>query len=418
MLSRRKAAYVGSVALVRIVVQSGSTLSILLIAKFLGQEAVATYSVCLAAVWLSSIVFANGASIMMRRHFVLHRETPPLSIYRRSQAAVLRSPVRYAVTAALLLFLAGYIGVTTGGKAVALMASMTPMFMIVVFLVLKTEYHKAIGQTVLASIFEPGLLHLLIAAMILTAVGTGVTDILSIFFVGGAALLCIAAVATLVVWRRTATEHALENSAAQRKILTTALLQFLFVNGFPLFFAAFMVASDLGHFRVEERLFFLLLFFYKLFETLGMKRNIAAFSSGDLASMSRFYRRSLAQVFGFGLLVALGMFAALSNPALAGFIGYVWNGELVLAMALATPFYFAAHFSNLVLNLVGRHSAVIWSLLSGSVVFIAGTYVLYPWLGLDGVRTAYLCGGIVSSCCSGVAVLLSQRESSPRPGAA
>ncbi len=140
-----------------------------------------------------------------------------------------------------------------------------------------------------------------------------------------------------------------------------------------------------------------------------MKTNIATFSSGDREKTSRFYRQSVAKVFGIGLLAALAMFAALSNQTLAGFIGYGWYGDLLLVMALATPFYFATYFSNLVLNLVGNHSAVIWSLLSGSVVFIGGAYLLYPLLGMDGVRTAYLCGGIVSSCFSGTAVLLSQR---------
>ena len=384
-------------------------------AKFLGQEAVATYSVCLAAVWLSSIVFANGAPVMMRRYFVLHPETPPLSIYRRSQAAVLRSPVRYILTAGLLSFLALYIGMTTGMKGVALMILMSPLFMILVFLALKIEYHKVMGQTVKASVFEPGLLHLLISVMILTAVWAGVTDILSIFSVGGVAFLGIAVISVRFVWRQTAAEGKLENSAAQQKILATNLLLFVFANGFPLFFAAFMIPADLGHFRIEERLFFSLLFFYTLFETLGMKTNIAAFSSGDRAKMARFYRRSLATIFGIGLLAALTMFAALSNRTLAGFIGYEWYGNLILVMALATPFYFATYFSNLVLNLAGNHSAVIWSLLSGSVVFIAGAYLLYPVLGLDGVRTAYLCGGIVSSCFSGTAVLLSQREKLPGP---
>ena len=90
MLSGRRAAYFGSTVFVRIVVQSGSTLSVLLMAKFLGQKAVATYSICLAAVWLSSIVFANGSRIMMRRNFVLHPDTPPQAIYRRSQGTVLR----------------------------------------------------------------------------------------------------------------------------------------------------------------------------------------------------------------------------------------------------------------------------------------------------------------------------------------
>ncbi len=409
MLSGRRAASFGSTVFVRIGVQSGSTLSVLLMAKFLGQEAVATYSVCLAAVWLSSIVFANGAPVMMRRYFVLHPETPPQSIYRRSQATVFRSPVRYILTAALLSLLALYIGVTTGLKGVALMVLMSPLLMILVLLALKIEFHKAMGQTVKASAFEPGLLHLMISVMILTAVWAGVTDILSIFSAGSIVFLGIAVIAVLFVWRQTAKEEKLENSAAQRKILATNLLLFVFANGFPLFFAAFMIAADLGHFRIEERLFFSLLFFYALFETLGMKTNIATFSSGDRAKMSRFYRQSVAKVFGIGLLAALAMFTALSNQKLAEFIGYGWYGNLMLVMALATPFYFATYFSNLVLNLVGNHSAVIWSLLSGSVVFIGGAYLLYPLLGVDGVRTAYLFGGIVSSCFSGTAVLLSQR---------
>ena len=409
MMSGRRTAYFGSTVCVRIVVQSGSTLSVLLMAKFLGQEAVATYSVCLAAVWLSSIVFANGAPVMMRRYFVLHPETPPQSIYRRSQATVFRSPVRYILTAALLSLLAFYIGVTTGLKGIALMILMSPLLIILVLLALKIEYHKVIGQTVTASAFEPGLLHLMISVMIMTAVLAGVTDIVSIFSVGGIVFLGIAVIAVRFVWRQTAAEEKLENSAAQRKILATNLLLFVFANGFPLFFAAFMIAADLGHFRIEERLFFSLLFFYTLFETLGMKTNIATFSSGDREKTSRFYRQSVAKVFGIGLLAALAMFAALSNQTLAGFIGYGWYGDLLLVMALATPFYFATYFSNLVLNLVGNHSAVIWSLLSGSVVFIGGAYLLYPLLGVDGVRTAYLCGGIVSSCFSGTAVLLSQR---------
>ena len=409
MMSGRRTAYFGSTVCVRIVVQSGSTLSVLLMAKFLGQEAVATYSVCLAAVWLSSIVFANGAPVMMRRYFVLHPETPPQSIYRRSQATVFRSPVRYILTAALLSLLAFYIGVTTGLKGIALMVLMSPLLIILVLLALKIEYHKVMGQTVTASAFEPGLLHLMISVMIMTAVLAGVTDIVSIFSVGGIVFLGIAVIAVRFVWRQTAAEEKLENSAAQRKILATNLLLFVFANGFPLFFAAFMIAADLGHFRIEERLFFSLLFFYTLFETLGMKTNIATFSSGDREKTSRFYRQSVAKVFGIGLLAALAMFAALSNQTLAGFIGYGWYGDLLLVMALATPFYFATYFSNLVLNLVGNHSAVIWSLLSGSVVFIGGAYLLYPLLGMDGVRTAYLCGGIVSSCFSGTAVLLSQR---------
>jgi hypothetical protein len=253
MLSGRRAAYFGSTVFVRIVVQSGSTLSVLLMAKFLGQEAVATYSICLAAVWLSSIVFANGSRIMMRRNFVLHPDTPPQAIYRRSQGTVLRSPVRYVLTAALLVFLAVYIAMTTGMKGVALMILMSPLFMLLFFLALKTEYHRAIGQTVKASAFEPGLLHLMISVMILTAVWAGVTDILSIFSVGSIVFLGIAVIAVRFVWRQTAEEEKMENSAAQRKILATNLLLFVFANGFPLFFAAFMIAADLGHFRIEER---------------------------------------------------------------------------------------------------------------------------------------------------------------------
>lgn len=413
MLSGRQTAHVGSAVFIRIVVQSGSTLSVLIMAKFLGQEAVATYSVCLSAVWLSSIVFANGAPVMMRRHFVLHPETPPLSIYRRSQATVLRSPARYVLTTVLFLLLTSYIAATTGIKGVALVILMSPLFMVLILLTLKIEYHKVMGQTVRASLFEPGLLHLLISAVILTAVGVGVTDLVSIFSAGGAVFLCVALIAVQFVWRRTTEEEILENSSAQRKILATNLLQFVFLNGFPLFFAAFMIATDLGHFRVEERLFFSLLFFYALFETLGMKKNIAAFSSGNPTKMSQFYRQSLGKVFVMGLLAALAMFAALSNQTLAGFIGYGWYGDLMLVMALAVPFYFTTYFSNLVLNLTGNHSAVILSLLSGAVAFIAGAYILYPLLGLDGVRTAYLCGGLVSSLCSGTAVLLSQRQKNP-----
>lgn len=79
-------------------------------------------------------------------------------------------------------------------------------------------------------------------------------------------------------------------------------------------------------------------------------------------------------------------------------------------MALAIPFYFLATFNNLVLNMVGRHNAVTVSMLAGAIVFLPGTMLVYPSLGIDGVRLAYFCGGVTSAVLSGVAVLVSQRK--------
>lgn len=405
MLSGRRAAYLGATVCVRVVVQSGSTLSVLLIAKFLGQEAVAIYSICLAAVWLASIVFFNGIRVMMRRHFVLHPETSPLTVYRRSQAAVFRSPRRYAVTAALLVFLALYIGATVGATGVALLILMLPLAVLLVFLGLKIEYHRAIGQVVRASVFEPGALHLAIAVLVLVAVWLGAQTLITIFSAGAVMFLAAAVLAVAHVRRQTPEEPGPEDTAAQRKILATEMLLFVFRNGFPLFFAAFIAAADLGHFRTEERLFYLLLFFYLLFETLGMKSIIGAFRGHDSAATARFYKRCVVQISAVGGAAALALFAGLSQPALADMIGYNRAGDLLLCMALAVPFYFLTYFNNLVLHLTGQHSAVIRSLLSGVLTFIVGAYLLYPWLGLDGVRVAYLGGGAVSAICSAVMVL-------------
>lgn len=417
-MTGQRAAYIGSTALVKIVVESGSTLSILVIAGTLGQEAVATYSVCLAAIWLASIIFSNGVSVMLRRNFVLHPEVPALTIYRRAQSAVFRSPRQYLVTAIALILLAGYIGWTIGAEGVVLMGLMIPLFAILSFQSIKIEYHKAVGQSVRASFFEPGLLHLAITGLILAATWMGTRSLIPIFSAGFVGFLAVAVFLVAYIWNKKAGDSAVRTTNAQRKILANTLLMFVFRNGFPLFFAAFMAIADLGHFRTEERLFYFLLFFYFLFETLGMKSVIAAYSAENSATAPRFYRRSVAQLFLLGLVVALAMYAALSSEVLAGVVAYDWTGDLTLFMAIATPFYFVTYFNTLVLNLLGHHGSVIWSVLLGSVAFIAGAYILYPLFGIDGVRTAYLGGGILSSGFSGATLLYVQRSSRPAPEAA
>lgn len=406
----RLAVYFSFTVLIRLAVESGSTLSILVIGKLLGQEAVATYSVCLAAIWLSSIVFNNGIPVLMRRNFIVHSELAPLTVYRRCLATVFRARRQYVTTGLLFAGLAVYIDFTIGANGVLLLAFMTPLSVILSILTIKLEYHRAVGETIRASIFEPGIIHLAVAVLIAAAVAAGMSDLLSIFSVAFIAFAVAAALSLAHVWRKTRGETSLRNLAAQRKILANNLLMFVFRNGFPLFFAAFIVAADLGHFRMEERLFFLLLFFYMLFETLGMKSIIAGFSGDDHSATVRFYIRSLAKFFAIGLVVAAAMYAALSNRTLVAFIGYFWTGQLTLFMALATPFYFATYFNNLVLNLLGHHGIVIWSMLAGAIAFIGGAYLLYPLLGIDGVRLAYFSGGLASAVLSTIAVLVSHRR--------
>ena len=70
--------------------------------------------------------------------------------------------------------------------------------------------------------------------------------------------------------------HLIVNRSDQNKILTNALLTFLYRNGYPLVFGTFLSAQHLGYFRIEERLAFTVSLITMLVETVVMKQLIAA----------------------------------------------------------------------------------------------------------------------------------------------
>lgn len=403
-----------STLVLRFVLQSGSTFSILVINHFFGADAVAVYSACLAAILMTVIVFRNGLPVLLLRYHVSHPRMSPDSIAEGFQATLFRSPRQYAIVAVLSLAVAGFLYQSIGADAVHLFVLMSPLILILPILTLMSSQYKAKGQTIRASLYEIGSVHLGIALLILIAISAGVGNFTAIF-VTGFVLSGLAGGWTLLHFlRKTRNTPALRAPAAQRKILVGALLLFASRNGFPLFFAAFMFAGDLGQFRLEERLFFLVMFFYMLFETVGMKRFIAGLRPENPVASIRFYKLSACAAFAIGLAASLVLFGILQFEPLTQRIGYAASGTLTVLMALAMPFYFLALYNNTVLNLLGLHGAVNWGLLLGAASFFLGAYLLYADMAVDGIRIAYLCGGIVSSIFSGTRVLLAYR-SAPNP---
>lgn len=403
-------AHLFSTLILRFLLQSGSTFSILVINHFFGAHAVAVYSACLAAILMAVIVFRNGLPVLLLRYHVSHPEMSPDAISKGFQATLFRSPLQYAIVAILSVAVSGYLYQSIGADAVHLFVLMSPLILILPILTLMSSQYKAKGQTIRASLYEIGSVHLGIALLVLIALSAGVGNFTTIFVAGFVLSGLAGGWILLHFLRKTQSTPALRAPAAQRKILAGALLLFASRNGFPLFFAAFMLADDLGRFRLEERLFFLVMFFYMLFETVGMKRFIAGLRPENPVESLRFYRLSACAAFAIGLAASLVLFGILQFEPITQRIGYSASGSLTVLMALAMPFYFLALYNNTVLNLLGLHGTVNWGLLLGAATFFLGAYLLYTDMAVDGIRIAYLCGGIVSGIYSGIRVLLVYRS--------
>lgn len=412
-MTKARAAQVLWTSIVRLVMQSGSTVSVLLINMFFGQASVALYSVAFAAISLIVVVFRNGLPIFLLRSFVEQTDPDGQSLYRGFLATLVRSPAQYAKAAVLIVVAILYLYISIGPSAVRMFALMSPLLLLMPVVHVRSSYHKAIGEPVQASIYDSGLLHLSISGLVLVSLWLGATELSTVFAYG---FLFFAAAGVVLLVRML---HATRNVApitdpgAQRAILANNVLAFVFRNGFPLFFAAFMATDDLGRFRVEERLFFLLMFLYFLYEAVSVKRLIAVFSDSDDRARLRTYTRMSGTVFAGGMVAALAMLVILSIEPIAAVIGYSWHGSWTVLMALSIPFYILTLFNSLVLNLVGRHSAVTRCMLAGAVVFLFGTFAVYSSLGIDGVRLAYFSGGVAGAALSTIAVLLSQRRAAP-----
>lgn len=411
----RRGAHLLSTLVLRFVLQSGSTFSVLVINQFFGAGAVAVYSACLAAILLTVIVFRNGLPVLLLRYHVSHPQMSADAIAVGFQATLFRSPKQYAIAAAIWLAAAAFLYRSIGTEAVLLFFLMSPMILILPVMTLMSSQYKAKGQSIHASLCEIGSVHLGIAVLVLISIAAGVGTFTAIF-VAGFVLSGLAGIGMLIHFlRKTRTTPALRAPAAQRKILVGALLLFASRNGFPLFFAAFMVAGDLGQFRLEERLFFLVMFFYMLFETVGMKRFITGLRPENPAASLRFYKQTACAAFVIGLSAALVLFGLLQIGPVTQRIGYSAPGSLTVLMALAMPFYFVALYNNTVLNLLGLHGTVNLGLLLGTASFFLGAYLLYPDMSVDGIRIAYLTGGIVSSLFSGRRVLIAYRAAANTP---
>ncbi len=407
-MSKAKVVQIFLTTLVRLVLQSGSSISVLLINGFFGQASVALYSVAYAAILLIVLVFGNGLHVLLLRGFAKQDEPDSDAFYKRFQATLARSPGQYAKAGLLALLAALYLFLSIGPEAVKIFVLMSPLLLILPSLNLRSSYHKALGQPVRASIYQAGLFHLTISILILLAVISGTQD-LSNVFIAGFILLSVASVIIMAkTLKTTRSVKPLRDPAAQMAILFNALLNFTLRNGFPLFFAAFMATEDLGSFRVEERLFFLLMFLYFLFEVVSVKYLIKIFREGETAHRIRRYVLLSGSVFTVGLLAAITLLFALSLHPVANFIGYSWQGDWTVLMAFSAPFYMLALFNGLVLDLGGRHFAVTRCTFAGAIIFLLGTFFVYSSLGIDGVRLAYFCGGMTSAVLSVVAVLFLQ----------
>ncbi len=409
-MTKARALQVLWTSVVRLVVQSGSTLSVLLINAFFGRESVALYSVAFAAIYLILLVYVNGIPIFLLRSFVEQAQPDGENLYRRAQATLIRSPAQYTKAGILIIATILYLYFSIGFSAVRIFALMSPLLLIMLGLNLRSAYHKAIGEPVQASIFEAGLIHISISAVILAGAWFGAKDLTTVFAFG---FVFFAAAGALVVYRmysETRNVTPITNASAQRAILGNNLLAFVFRNGFPLFFAALMATEDLGLFRVEERLFFMLMFVYFLYEAVSVKPLITVFSDGGPQQKLRTYTRMAGTVFAGGMVIALTMLLLLSKGPVANLVGYSWHGNWTFLMALSIPFYILTHFNSMVLNLVGRHGAIALCMLAGATVFMLGAFVVYPSMGVDGVRLAYFSGGAASAVLSTFAFLMSLRK--------
>lgn len=304
----------------------------------------------------------------------------------------------------IFVALTGYLVWTLGRDTGLLFLLMAPLWFILPELSLLSMFNKAIGRRHLSSLFEYGSIHLAIVALVLLAASLGAKTLVTAMMIGAPIFLGIGLAMVTTLWRRTKLISGFQPTQGQRLIVLNNMLNFVSLNGFPLIFAAFVAVSDLGQFRLEERLFLALMFGYMLFETVAMKRFIRELRTKSSEGFRGLYLGTSVALCGAGLLAGMAMFALISQDKISGFLGYEPVGALTILMAMSTPFYYLIKFNNTVLNLLGRHGAVSIGMVAGAALFIGGATVLYAVFGVDGLRISFLAGGVTGAVVSGILV--------------
>ena len=389
--------YIGT-ALVKAIVFAGSIFAIQVIGHVYGPVIVGAYSIAFSAVLLFGLVYRSGLPTLILRNRVKFPDQEINFQYHALMYYLIKQENRKVTLAVLWVCILLYILTMGEEVTIWLYVASTPLAFVSAWLQLRSAFLKANGRPVLASLFDMGLVQLSLAIVILafSLIADQVLPLIP---------FAIAGIIAMLVWvvfcfncpRYHPEFGQLSDRSDQRKILTNAILTFLYRNGYPLVLGAFVSVQHIGYFRIEERLAYSVSFIVLLTETLVMKKLIHAVNTLTGIFLLKVFYKYMVLVLLPTVLVSFCIAYFLSNPDVANALNISADRKWAYAVYIAAPFFAYVQFNTLLLNLKGYYLAIAINMVITFATFLVASQVLYSGQEIGGVRQAYLISAVVSA---------------------